>query len=389
MADRTLLDVIGVDFGFAVDPDSDGGQILNSLTLLAPLTPQNTGTAKAAALTMVPSPDGLRVQAAGASDAMVMTLPDGVTRDVAIVPPTGGDAALRVEITLVAPRLKLPLLRPAVLGADGMLTADAAGDVTAVFPKVRLVVTAQPANPDATVTLAPSRDADGALAVQFDPVHALFGAGWCCRFPRSRCSSRRRAFPPLAMYGGGSGLVFEAGNGGGLLGDLHVVASEGAAAAARPRFIKSLATHVRLVRNSVMLLKLAGKIELSAEITRQLGSDIGDGSTDLDYVLTLALETEWAASLKLRGSGGEGFLWRSQRGQPHVQSLARDTMGAYAVFAPLLAGSLPGAGSSGYVNLALGAGLAAGLAEPRCRRCNRSLCWRWTGPRRNCCRVCC
>ena len=177
MADRTLLDVIGVDFGFAVDPDSDGGQILNSLTLLAPLTPQNTGTAKAAALTMVPSQDGLRVQVAAASGAMVMTLPDGVTRDVAIVPPTGGDAALRAEITLVAPRLKLPLLRPAVLEADGMLTADAAGDVTAVFPKVRLVVTAQPANPDATVTLAPSRDAGVALAVQFDPVHALFGAG--------------------------------------------------------------------------------------------------------------------------------------------------------------------------------------------------------------------
>ena len=39
-------------------------------------------------------------------------------------------------------------------------------------------------------------------------------------------------------------------------------------------------------------------------------------------------------------------------------------MGAYAVFAPLLAGSLPGAGSSGYVNLALGAGLATGLAAP-------------------------
>ncbi|MBC7478365.1 MAG: hypothetical protein H7317_09775, partial [Pseudorhodobacter sp.] len=313
-----------------------------------------------------------------------MTLPDNVTREFVIVPPTGGAAALRVEITLVTPTLKMPLLRPAVLGVDGILSADpASGDITASFPKVLLVVTAMPDNPDATAKFAPARDADGALVILFAPAYALFGAGtvlglglpsasvdfdapggMVLRFPEIDVFVAPPGIPALAMHGGGNGLVFEAGNGGGLSGDLHIVAAEGAAAAARPRFIKSLAAHVRLARNSVMLLVLAGKIELSAEITRQLGSDIGDGPTDLDYVLTLVLLADWTASLKLRGSGGEGFLWRSQRGQPHVQSLARDTMGAYAVFAPLLAGALPGAGSSGYVDLALGAGLAAGLAAP-------------------------
>ncbi|WP_296713362.1 hypothetical protein [Rhodoblastus sp.] len=321
------------------------------------------------------------MRAAAASDAMVFALP-AVERDVAIVPPAAAAASLRVEIALVSPELKLPFLRPAKLGEDGLLAEDpAGGGVMAAFPKLLLVVTALPGNPDATAKLAPSHDAAGALVASFEPGHSFFGGGtvlglglpsasvdfdapggMTLRFPQVELFVDPPGVPALAMRGGSQGeLKLETG-GGGFTGDLAAHAAEGAQAAQRPRFVKSLAAHVNLARNSIMLLELAGKIELSAEIARWLGADIGDAPSDLDYKLALALDADWTASLKLRASGGQDFLWRSQRGQPHVPSPARDAMGAYAVFAPLLAPSLPGAGSSGYADLALSGGLAAGLA---------------------------
>jgi hypothetical protein len=381
MANRTLLEVIAQDFGFSVDPDGDGGQILNSLRLEGELSPEHIGKALGEALTLTPGRSGVSVRAASATDAMVFALP-AVERDVAIVPPTAAAASLRVEIALVSPELKLPFLRPARLADDGILAEDpAGGGVMAAFPKLLLVVTALPGNPDATAKLAPSHDAAGALAVTFEPEYSFFGAGtvlglglpsasvdfeapggMTLRFPQAELFADPPGVPALAMRGGCEGeLILETG-GAGLTGDLTAAAAEGAHAEQRPRFIKSLAAHVKLTRNSVVLLELAGKIELSAEIARWLGADIGDAPSDLDYKLALALDADGTASLKLSASGGQDFLWRSQRGEPHVQSPARDAMGAYSVFAPLLAGSPPAAGSSGYADLALGGGLAAGLA---------------------------
>jgi hypothetical protein len=111
-----------------------------------------------------------------------------------------------------------------------------------------------------------------------------------------------------------------------------------------------------------MLLELVGQIELSTEIARWLGEEISDQPVDIDYRLALGLDNGWRTLLKLSASGGRDYLWRSKRGVPHEASLKRDTMGTYAVFSPILAPSLPGAGSSGYVDLALGGVVAGALA---------------------------
>ncbi|RWP30700.1 hypothetical protein [Mesorhizobium sp.] len=379
MVDRTLLDIVRDEFGFAVDPDSDGGQMLNSMVFNGQLTPERTGKAQVDNLTISPTPRGVSIRAAQANDAMVFNLPGGEW-DFSIVPPAPNHASLFVEITLVAPKLKLPFLRPAILATDGTLDEGAPGDVRAIFPKLLLLITATPGNPDATAKLAPSHDATGALEVTFEPLHVLFGAGSVLGLGLPKASLDLEApggsalrflqlelfvdppgIPALSMRGGGTGLVLEFGNGGGLSGDFNVTAAGGEFAEQRPRFLHNVAAHLKLDRNSIMLLELTGQIALSDEIRRFLGESIEASPGDIDYRLALALDDGWKASLQLASSGGADYLWRSQRGQPHAPSTARDTLGAYAVFAPIFAPSLPGAGSSGYVDLALGGVVAGSL----------------------------
>src|SRR5262249_46312959 len=75
--------------------------------------------------------------------------------------------------------------------------------------------------------------------------------------------------------------------------------------------------------------------------------------------LSLTLDGQWRAELALSGSGAD-FLWRTQ-GTGAASDTLRNTLGAYAVFSPLLGSATPNQNGSGYTALGLTAGVAGGL----------------------------
>ena len=374
----TLLAVIQQRFGVVVDPDSDGGQILNSLKPQPPLADgELDGDTVPAALTFVPTESGsISVRAAQGTDSLVFGLPE-VTRHFTLVPADAAHPTLQVEITLASFTLPVPFLRPAQVGDDGLLKA--AGDkVELHFPNLLLVVTA---TSDASARLAPSHDAAGALEVTMTPPFALIGPGTTLGLGFERGSLNLEGAAPeirvptldiyvappnlraLAMRGGGHDLRLVLGLNGGLSGNFVAALAPDDVNAARPRFLHNLALHLRLNRSAVSLLELSGQIALRTEIETRLGQglDDPDAPTDLNYTLSLVLDDGWQVALTLSASGGGGYLWRTRNRVPGAPAFPRDTLGAYAVFAPLLSGSLPDP-NDGYASLGVNTALAGALA---------------------------
>jgi hypothetical protein len=380
MPGPTLLNVVHDRFGVVVDPDSDGGQILNSLTPKPPFDDQSMGgEADVAPLTFTPTGGGVSVRAAQANDALVFSLPVG-SITFTLVPPDAQHPAPQVELKLLSLTVPVPFLRPAQANPDGTLQ-EMGGKVELHFPDLLLVVTASAA-PPAAARLAPSHDAAGAQEVTMTPPAALIGPGTVLGIGFERAMLKLDGpgeaeiaapeveiyvappgIPALAMHGGGHDLRLGLGTSG-LSGDFAIALADGAQAAARPRFLHNLAAHLRLNHSAIILLELTGQIDVPGEVNARLDGALSDPPAEIDYTLSLKLDNGWQASLALSVSGGRHYLWRTQRPapDPDAHDLPRDTLGAYAVFTPLLMPALPGAGSSGYVDLALGAGAAAGLA---------------------------
>jgi hypothetical protein len=283
-------------------------------------------------------------------------------------------------LKLLSFTVPLPFLHPAQEAPDHTLQATD-GKVELHFPDLLLVVTATIA-PPASAKLAPSHDAAGAQEVTMTPPFALIGPGTVVGFgferailkldgpgepqigaPNVEIYVAPPGVPALAMHGGGHDLRLGLGVSGGLSGDFLLALADGEQAAARPRFLHNIGARLRLNRSAVTLLELTGQIDVPGEVGAQLGA-LEDPPGQIDYVLSLALDNGWQTALSLSASGGRNFLWRTQRPVPNpdAHDLPRDTLGAYAVFTPLLLPNLPGAGSSGYVDLALGAGAAGALA---------------------------
>src|SRR5262245_49043231 len=153
MASQTLLEIVQRRYGTAVDPDSDGGQVLQCLVPRGNFGDDTLrGTADTSPLSFSPTASGVSVRAAKGNEALVLSLPiEGV--EFVIVPPGPARPVAEVEIVLISPKAPVPFLRPAALNADGMLQA-AAGGVVLEFPKLLLVVTAS-ATPPASARLAP------------------------------------------------------------------------------------------------------------------------------------------------------------------------------------------------------------------------------------------
>ena len=373
----TLLALVARRFGVAIDPDSDGGQILNSLTPLPSSKDVDLiGQASVAPLTLALTSTGVSVHAASASDALVFNLPAGPVK-FALVPGNAHQAPT-VEVQLLPVAVPVPFLRPATLGEHDRLE-PAAGGVTLQFPDLLLVVSATASSP-AGARLAPSHGAAGAQMVTMEPGLALFDADAVVGFKFDRAELQLEGsgepeiripnlevyvappgLPALAMHGGGRDLHLSLAVGRGLSGDFELALATGAQAAARPRFLHDMAAHLRLDRGFVTLLELTGRIDLGNEVKARVG-DLDDGAAFVRYVLGVTLDDGWRVHLSLRAEGGGSFLWRTQRPDADPKDLSRDTLGAYAVFAPLLAPNLPDAGASGYVDLALVAGAAGGLA---------------------------
>lgn len=379
MPNATLLDVVASRFGVAVDPDSDGGLILNSLTPRPEFADDAwTGQADVAPLTFTPTSEGISIRAAQGADALVFSLPAGPL-DFTLVPPNGAQAA-KVELQLLAFDLPLAFLHSAEKADDGTLRAGGP-PVELHFPDLLLVVTAS-TSPPASARLAPSTGPGGELEVTMTPPFALLDSAGVVGFGFERAllelegpgAARLRApnvevylsppgIPALALSGGAHDLRLDLGTGG-LSGEFRLSVADGAHASARPRFLHDMAARLRLERSAVVLLELTGQLDLSEEISARLGGPLEDPSGPLDYTLALALDDGWRGELALRAGSGSEVLWRTGRtgSDPGAPDLIRDTLGAYAVLAPLLAGSLPDAGGSGYVDLALGAGAASTVA---------------------------
>ncbi|SDI25502.1 hypothetical protein SAMN05216603_12911 [Pseudomonas benzenivorans] len=383
----TLLTIVEDYYGLAVDPDSDGGQILASLRPKPPFVGADlSGEADVSSLTLSPKPGGgVTVRAAVPGDALVLGVPAGDV-DFSIEPVAGGSVA--VGVTLVAPKLRIPGLLPArPVDAETLEVLPGVDGVCLVLPRLLLLVTARPGVPDAEASLAPSHDAAGAVEAVMEPPHAFVGpsavlglhmrratlnlddpAGAALAFPEVEVFVAPPGMPALAARGSGAGLKLDFRPDGGLSGDVSVAAVGDPAR--RPRFLKNVAIRVRLNRSSLVLAEVRGDVALGAEITALLGTPLDEGPETIRYRLSLALadgwnpadQDAWRAALELTAAGGGGFLWRSVRGEPHSRNLPRDTLGAYAVFTPLLQPALPGAGSSGYVDLWTSAALAGALA---------------------------
>lgn len=371
---ETMLDVIKRRFGVGIDPDSNGGQILNSLRPRPPFDDQMlTGQADVTPLTLTFTNDGLSVHPAQVTDALVFTLPVGPL-DFKLVPPDAVHPKPQVELKLVSFPVPLPYLRPAQVKPDGTLQ-ESDGKVVLHFPNLLLVVAGSSAK------LAPSRNAAAALEVTMTPPFALFGPSTVVGFGFDRAALKLEgpdtpelfvptveiyvsppALPALAMHGSCRDLHLGL-SGGGLSGDFSLGLVNGALASARPRFLRNMATRLRLNRNSVTLLELTGQIDLPGELRVLVGLQ-EDSSQLIDYVLSLMLDGGWKAALTLKANGNRNYLWRTQRPfpNPDAHDLPRDTLGAYAVFSPLLIPNLPGAGSSGYIDLGISAGAAGAIA---------------------------
>jgi hypothetical protein len=374
-----LLDVVRRRYGATADPDSDAGHILGALVPRSPFAdPDLEGDADLSELTLVPVPGGVSVRVAAGSDMLVLGVPAGPTH-FAITPPDAAHPAASVEITLFAATVPLsPPLQAAELGPDGKLR-EAAGDVTLHVPALLLVVTTGAQAAPATARLAPAEGESGGLDVSMVPSFALIGPGTAVGFGFERATLALEdpagpavlvpelelfVAPPgletLAMRGGASALRIGFGDGG-LSGDFTLVLADGGAPA-RPAFLRNLSCRLRLHRSAVTLAEIAGEIDLTGEVERRLGGALEDpDARPIDFVLGLTLDGGWRVALSLSSDGAQAFLWRT--GQPGGAGTdpLRNLLGAYAVFAPLLAANLPGAGSSGYVDLALGAGAAGGL----------------------------
>jgi hypothetical protein len=377
--ERTLLDVVRRRYGATADPDSDAGRILGALVPRPPFAdPHLDGEADLSELTLVPVPGGVSVRAAGGSDVLVLGVPAGPAH-FTITPPDAAHPAASVAITLLAPTVPLsPPLRAAELGPDGALR-EAAGDVTLHLPALLLVVTTGAPAAPATARLAPAEGSSGGLDVSMIPSFALVGpgtavglgfeqatlalddpAGPAVLVPELELFVAPPGLPALAVRGGGRDLRIGFGDGG-LSGDFALALDEGGATA-RPAFLRQLSGRLRLHRSAATLAEIAGQIDLRGEIERRLGGALDDPDTGpIDFVLSLTLDGGWRVALSLSSQGGNAFLWRTGQPGGAADNPLRNALGAYAVFAPLLAPNLPGAGSSGYVDLALGAGSAGGL----------------------------
>jgi hypothetical protein len=379
---ETLLGVLRSRFGLSIDPDSNPGKILDTLTPLHPFDDTKfDGTASVSNLAFVPSSEGLSVRAAHANDGkdannmLVWQIPDQ-NAEFTLIRAPGGDPLRveRVEVVLLHVTLPLPGLHPAQLGQDGMPQQAGKDPVRLVLPPLVLAITETSAN------LAPAQLGGGGLEVTMQPPLALIGLGTVLGFgfdqailkldgpeePHIQVPSAQIYISPpgiqaLQIHGSADNLLIGLGaSSGGITGDLTLAQDQGAVTPAKPSFVEHLVAHLRLERSSVVLLELSGQVNIRDAVAQHVGGLDGvEGPDGVDFTLGLTLYQDWQVGLKLTAAPGQGFLWRTHS---DGHSKPRDTLGAYTTFGPLLNSGLSNASSGGeIVDLALDIGLAAGM----------------------------
>lgn len=371
-----LLNVVQTYFNVTIDIDSNGGQILNNLTITEP-PDVDKGIAVVDNMAFSLTSKGISVHTVQSEDALVFNLPVDMNLEYRLVEPDSTHSCPRVELKLVPLSVTIPFLRPAKI-SDGMLQPDEdLNKVQLQFPDLLLVVTV---SGNSSATLAPSQNPTGSQVVTMNPAYAFFGPGTTLGFgfqeldlnltgpgepeikvPMAEIYVAPPGIPALAMNGSGQELCLGLG-GSGFSGKFKLISRSdtNASAPLRPEFLKNMETNVHLKHNKVTLIELKGEIDLSGELKSRI--DLEEDQPNIDYVMNLKLDKGWQAELSLSSSEGKGYLWRTQATNSNASPLPRNTLGAYAVFSPILVPNLPNPNHSGYVDLALSIGAASGLA---------------------------
>lgn len=373
---ESLLEIVNNRLAVPVDPDSDGGQVL-AILKRDPTHSNDTlaGTTVPADITLVPSAGGVRMAAADTGDALLLGAP-AVGRPFAIV--DREDGGVDVKIALHEPRLRVAGLRAATAGPDGRLVDGGGGHVEALLPSLLLVVSVPPGERFPPARLRSSPEPGAGHSVRFEPPHAFLGPGTAVglHLPSAVVDfdasggtlisiSEVDIFiaPPgataFATRGKGRDLSIALAPGGGVSGRTAIVVADDPAQ--RPRWLKGVGGELWLERSRPVAVALRGTIALTEELSAALGGEVAsDGPEAIDYRLALELldAATWSLSLALVADGGEGVLWRSQRGEPHVRRLVPDTLGAFSVVGPL-ATPAPAKSGMGFTDLALAVAVVA------------------------------
>ncbi|HJW91692.1 MAG TPA: hypothetical protein VJ436_13710 [Anaerolineales bacterium] len=381
MPNQTLLHVIQKRFDVPIDPDSNGGQILNKLE---PLPPFNdallTGRADAAPMTFIYTSGGVSVRAAQGSEALVFGLPAGPL-EFTLVPPDPDHPDPQVELKLLSVAVPLPFLRPALVEANGTLK-ETTGKVELRFPNLMLVITAS-TNPPASARLRLSGNNEE-RTVTMAPSFALIGPGTSVGFHFEQAQlnvdgtgeleilvSNAEIFlappgvPALAVQISGEELRLGLGVNGGLTGDFSVSQNEGQTASTQPpSFLSDLQWRVSLARNLVTAFEVRGTIDFQQAAESRLGGVLPAGGGPAGFELLVAFDRDELRTRLVFKSNAGAALWQSRRGASPEANTLLNILGLLASFAPLLnpstAGGQPRPGD--FTSLALNAGLAAALA---------------------------
>ncbi len=373
MADQTLRDVIEKRFGHSIDPQSDGGLILSSLTPQAPFGDNAVvGKATADHLSFAPTTSGVSVRAAEGTDAFRLDVPIGPL-DFRIIPPQG-TLPPQVEVKLLPLTLPLPFLFPAQKNADQMLDVLSSGSVELHLTDLLLVVTASE-NPPASAHLTLAQGADDTHTVTMNPQFACFdndavlGFGFTSTKVNFTSASQVKfetldlfinppGMPALALHATAQNLDIDLQSGGGFSGDIHLTTANITASPQCPRFLSNLSARVTLNHSAITLLEVGGTVKVSDELNLRVPGGSAPAS-DIGFTLRLALNKGWEASLKLKGDQ-DAFLWRVQP-TGGVQASLVNLLGAFAVFTPLFNSQQQPLGDTGLFKLGDLSGAAGGV----------------------------
>ncbi len=363
----TLLAGLNAFIANPIDPDSEAGRILGALELDPPADPppQSGGKVKGKNLAFVPTSSGVSVRAAQGSEMFTFQVPPDLDLSYSYLL-VGANTLDRVQIELVPISVTIPGLTPALApDANGLLQPDTSvpgKPVKLVMPSLVLAVTPSGA------TLAPSEVAGGGLQVSMDPQFALIGPasppvlgfglqaatlfldqpqGAEVRAPAIQLFITPPSIPALQMTGAAQNLTIGLGpDNGGLTGDFSLAqdTDPSVAAPGKPDFVDHLAAELHLVRSAVRALALRGQVNFNKAVADHLAGLDGDVGPDaVDFTLRLTLNPAWQASLEL--TAPQGFLYRTA-GQP---TIARNTLGGYTAFGPLLNAAVSGQSSDGSI----------------------------------------
>lgn len=289
-------------------------------------------------------------------------------------PPTP-QGLFKLELTLDSVSVALPFLQGASVDASNLLSPLAQA-VSITLPQVTLIIT--PDSPDdqapAILLSVPDQLVD---VLPMTPAHAFIGEGNMLGFGFEQGVFRvsdtgepmvdiaeAQVFlaipdlPFLAIQAPNEHLLLGLGSEPGVSAEWRIDAAT--VGVALPKFLRDLTWYVRVNQNSIVSYEVAGKVHFPSALPL-VGADGGIGGL-VDFSLLTAYDfTIKDVRLSLTFKANPGYLWRVQKGDS-IPDMLRNTLGAFAVFGPLLDGQSGTREPGQVVGIALATNMVTGFA---------------------------